>query len=265
MASMAGSEFGADVAEVPLAKAPLVKVLTQIRFPQPVDFDEAVIDAVRRELIDEYPVFREVTNQSLLIGPDGSAHQGVGERLLVADDADANWRVTLAGNFASLEASTYSSRSDFAERTSRLIAAVSKFYKPIVCDRIGVRYVNRIHDELLLSRLDQLVQPPFLGALQIPEAKGYVAHSVCDSLFSRDSYMVQARWGILPPGAAIDPLVPPPSTRYWTLDIDTFTPSPKRFDSDTVIEDFSNLARLAHALFRLAVTSEFLRTFGGSP
>jgi uncharacterized protein (TIGR04255 family) len=199
------------------------------------------------------------------MSPDGAAHQVVGEKLAVSDDADRHWRVTLSGQFVSLETSRYTSRSDFIERAARLIDAVTEVYKPVALDRVGVRYVNRIEDENLLSRLESLVEPPFLVGHQVPHEGSRVVHSLCDTLYAAGEVMLQGRWGTLPSGVAVDPLLPPPEKRYWTLDIDAYKQVSRRYVSSSIVADIAELATHAHSFFRAAVKPDFLRAFGGSP
>lgn len=256
----------ADVAEVPLSAPPLAKVLTQIRFPQPIDFDQTeTVDAVRRALIDDYPVLREITRTSLILDPSGSAHEAIGEELPVADDIAGHWRVTLANQFVSLETSKYKSRADLIARSAKLIEAVSAAYRPAVLDRVGVRYVNRIEDSQLLARLEALVEPPFMVGHHVSHGGSKVLHSLCDTLYLDGQVILHGRWGTLPPGAAIDPLLSPPSNPHWTLDIDVYNKNLREFSVDMVVSDLADLAKRAHTFFRAAVKPEFLRAFGGSP
>ncbi|MFF1606169.1 TIGR04255 family protein [Amycolatopsis sp. NPDC058278] len=255
--------FAGPVDEAPLSRAPLVKVVCQVRFPKPLSFGPATVEAARNLLAPKYPVAREQTGTVLVLGPDGVSQQQDAEKTWTMSDVHNNWRIVLAQNFVSIETSLYNSRSDFMERVGDLLEATQKSYAPPVYDRLGVRYVNRIEEVEDLDRLELMVKPVALAGLGVPHEDVKVRHSLCDTLFVDGSANIQARWGWLPAGAVIDADLSAPTVEHWMLDIDVFSSGGTQFDSGELTSQAREFAEKSYRLFRWLVTDEFIENFGG--
>jgi uncharacterized protein (TIGR04255 family) len=256
--------FAENVSEIRLPDAPLVKVLAQVRYPRPLDFNsENTFDRIGKALIFRYPVGREVQAASLLITPDGIKEQPSPETNWTYQTVSGDWQVTASGQFMSLETSSYTSRAEFCDRLREAIEAIATVMHPPVYDRLGVRYINRLEGEDVLSDLHNLVRPVAQAGLVIPHDGLQVQHSLCDTVFIDGNSHVQARWGWLPAGAGIDLTVPPPSAPYWLLDIDSFTGGGGPFEVDTLDRLARDLSSRAYGLFRWIITDEFVDRFGG--
>jgi len=165
---------------------------------------------------------------------------------------------------ASIEATRYDGRADFVKRLSALFDVIEASYKPPVCDRVGVRYVNRIDDADDLRVLRRLVQPLALAGLQVPHDENVrIRHSFCDTVFTDEEATIRARWGWLPAGAVIDPALSAPERDHWMLDLDVFNESSTVFDSSDLTRQAENFSSKAYRLFRWLVTDEFISHFGG--
>lgn len=256
--------FADDVPEIQLPDAPLVKVVAQIRYPRPLDFDsENTFERIGRTLVSQYPVGRKVQAASLLLTPDGIKEQPSPEINWTYQSVSGDWQVTASGQFISLEASSYTSRAEFCDRLREAIEAITTVIHPPVYDRLGVRYINRLEGEDVLADLHNLVRPVAQAGLVIPHDGIQVQHSLCDTVFIDGNSHVQARWGWLPAGAGIDLTVPPPTAPYWLLDIDSFTGSGGPFDVDTLDKLARGLSSRGYRLFRWIITDEFIHRFGG--
>jgi uncharacterized protein (TIGR04255 family) len=256
--------FVGEVQEVPLARAPLVKVLCQVRFPRPLGFSQETIDAARTLLASSYPVLREKNETVVIFSEDGVSQQPEGKKLWTMSDVAEDWQVILSDKFVALETRRYTSRAEFIERLGELLKAVQNSYSPPVYDRIGVRYVNRIDDPSDLELLPKLVQPVALSGLTVPLGdETEIVHSITDTLFKDGGVNVQARWGWLPGGATIDAGTPAPPNEHWILDIDVYSAGTGPFVAEELAGQANDFAAKSYRLFRWVVTEDFIAHFGG--
>jgi uncharacterized protein (TIGR04255 family) len=258
------SPFAGDVAEIPLPAAPLAKVIAQIRYPRPLDFEgEESVDPIRRLLAGHYPVSRKVQGTAVVITPEGVAQQPSQDVNWTFQDVSEEWKITVSPQSISLEADKYTSRDDFCDRFNEAVSALAEVMHPPVYDRLGVRYVNILAGQDILAELPNFVEPVAQAGLVVPRGDVQVQHSLCDSLFIDGNAQLQVRWGWLPPGVGIDPTVTPPKVPYWLLDIDSFTGRGGPFEVGTLHELTRDLAMRAYRLFRWIVTDDFIAHFGG--
>lgn len=254
-------------AEVPLPKAPLVRVIAQVRFPlvasvEKQDFIAPFQEAVR----PEYPVLRPEQVRSVILGPEGGPVEARSNTMWRFHDAAGNWTITLAPDFLALETTRYASRNDFLDRFRRVLDALVANVDPKVIDRLGIRYIDRVVGENLTD-LPQLVRPEVCGVLST-SLNSSVVQSISETIFilPDDAGQVLARWGLIPAGRTIDPAtVDAIGDSSWLLDVDAFQAKTREFDIEVVLQHAKVLAERIYSIFRWAVTDEFLRRYGGQP
>jgi uncharacterized protein (TIGR04255 family) len=262
------SPFGPSVPEVALSRAPLVNVIAQVRFPTiiKIESDAGFVAPFQEAIRRDYPILRPERQLGVLIGPAGVQPQDAGMVWrFETRDPDA-WQVTLASTFVSLSAKRYTRRSDLAQRLAVVLHALEAWLSPDVCDRIGVRYVDRVSGEQL-SRLNQLVRSEVLGVAGDPRAMGdvEVVHALSDSLFRLgDSSELRGRWGTLPAGATYDPGIEPARDASWVFDLDHYTSKPEDFDLATIGHRVAEFCDRIYTFFRWAVTDDFLTEYGAN-
>lgn len=264
MASIADPFVDPPPAEVPLKDAPLVRVIAQVRFPEVLAIEERSFVAPFQEALRAtYPVLREQQSQGLVLGPSGLTPAKTQLAWRFADVA-GDWRVSLTSEFLALETTRYISRSHFLERLREVVTALDAHVEPKLIDRLGVRYIDRITG----SAVDEI------GGLVCGEVRGingtiaatHASHALSESLFELGTARVLARWGRLAAGATVDPAAIEPATeKSWILDLDMFSAAPAPFSVDHVVEQSRLYAERIYAIFRWAVTDDFLRRYGGTP
>jgi uncharacterized protein (TIGR04255 family) len=251
-------------AEVPLADAPLERVLVQVRFPEVLRVEDRAFVAPFQEAIRErYPVLRVEQTQTALFGPGGFV-PGNAQAVWRFSDVDSHWRVSLAPDFAALETTKYSRRDDFVTRLKDVLRAVAEHVRPAVVDRLGVRYIGRITGPAV-DDIATLVTPEVRGISGTSLAERAV-HSLSETQFDLGDARFVARWGLLSAMKTPDPnVIAPIGDKSWILDLDVFSAKPAAFDVTAMTGDSRRYAERAYAFFRWAVTDEFLRRHGGQP
>ncbi len=255
---------GPPPGEVPLPRAPLERVVCQVRFASPLLAAEvgARVAPVQEELREDYPVLREEVE--LPVGPAGAA-AGSPRTIWRFQDAAGGWRFAVARGFVALETGSYGSRAEFAERLGRVLAVVERRLHPGPVARIGLRYIDRLQGEAL-GRIGEFIRPELRGPLAATLAPR-LRHGVAEAELDLDAgERLRARWGRLPAGATVDAsLVPPIDGPSWVLDIDVFRVNEQPFHHDRLAEAMATLGEKAYRFFRWAVTDEFLEFCGGQP
>jgi uncharacterized protein (TIGR04255 family) len=250
--------------EIPLCKAPLVRVIAQVRFPLIASIDKrGFIASFQEGLRDTYPVLRQELIQGLVVGPEGvaSTQSKVAWRF---NDVDEKWRVSLTPDFIALETTAYASRSDFLARLQVALSALNEHIGPKIVDRLGLRYIDRIIGQDV-DDLTKLVRPEIIGILATPMAV-YAQQSLGESLFVVPDTKAQlrARWGQIPPKHTVDPAaIEPVETPSWILDLDMFSVGSRPFDTESLVAEARTYAERIYTLFRWAVEDEFLQRYGG--
>jgi len=252
--------------EVSLPEAPLVRVIAQVRFSSILAVRQAEFIAPFQEAIrGDYPIMRKEHRQSIHLGPQG-ADAGETQVAWRFADADGFWRVSLAPEFVALETTAYSNRSDFIQRMRVALDAVEEHLHPAVTERVGLRYIDRVTGDEL-EHIGDLVRPDMLGIVNTSLFQ-HAEHELSDALLRLPGAIqkIRARWGHLPAGATVDPnAIEPIDERSWILDLDMFSIERRSFNRGSLVEDFGRFAKRIYAVFRWAVTEEFLRRYGGTP
>lgn len=262
---------GPPPSEVPLTQAPLVRVIAQVRFGQILSINNAGFIAPFQEAIrKQYPVLQpERTLLEIRGGQRGvldvmASPSGTTWRFF---DVSESWRASLGPDFLALEAleGSYSSRDDFIKRFELLLKALEQHIDPQVIIRLGVRYIDRVTGPNLLEDLRSLVKPEVAGVLASPLAsRARQALSENIILLPNDEGRLRARWGLVPANSTVDPsMIAPIADPSWILDLDAFVEMSKPLDVSNVTDHARVFAERLYRIFRWAVTSEFLKKYGG--
>ena len=261
------------IAEVLLPRAPLVRVIAQVRFPSILAIRDPDKVAVFQEALREtYPhLSRDQAHRIELTARESpNVHQEIIWRLAEREQ-DPRWQVSLGVDFVALDTSDYHSRRDFLDRLRAAVIAVEAAFRPAEVKRLGVRYIDRLTDEAV-ERVDELFRPEILGIMRpvedtLPALGDSIIHLMNEAQFlAPNGGRIQGRWGKLPPNTTYDPNsldpVPKPS---WVLDLDMFTSEPQAFASEELLRTATDFAECLYWLFRRMVTKEFLHFYGGEP
>jgi uncharacterized protein (TIGR04255 family) len=249
--------------EIPLKDAPLVRVLAQLRFPKITsivrdDFIGPFQEAIRQE----YPVLRAEEGHDILVVPEGVQSQVI--KVWRFYNLEETWRASLSSDFLALETIGYVSRDDFIDRLRRLIEALSNHIQPSKVDRLGVRYIDRIHGEAY-DQLTVLIRSEVAGILNTALGAS-VQQTISESVLRVPGapWAMLARYGKLPPNVTIDPnVLEAIDVESWVLDLDVFQQESRSFDVDEVMDQVRHFTERIYTVFRWIVTDEFLVRYGG--
>lgn len=261
------SPFGADpVEEVPLLRAPLARVLSQVRWPQVTRLQsdlEAVAKQFGLALADEYPLITRQQEMQVVLTPEGVSQHPAG-LIFLFGSADEAWRVSLSETFVTLETSSYTSKDDFCDRLEVVLDALSSVIEIPFVTRIGFRYVNRVDDPLDLAQLTDLVDGAVLGGAAVPLGDdAQMVHTLSEAVYDVGEAKLLARWAQLPAGSTIDPAIPPLNRRSWVLDLDASRETRFEFQPRVLGQEARRLSSVGYRFFRWATTDLFLKRFGG--
>jgi len=223
------------------------------------DFIAPFQEAIR----ETYPVLRP--EQSIVLGPlgVGSGSKQIAWRF---SDAKGVWRVSVTQEFIAIETTSYTSRGDFLSRFRFVLDALNEHVEPALVERLGVRYIDRVTGDAL-SNISKLVRHEVLGLIAIPVLKR-ARHSLTETVFElpEDKAQLLARWGLIPAKATVDPsaieAIDEPS---WVLDIDMFSHEQMPFVPEDIVANARRYTERLYAVFRWAVSEEFLLRYGGKP
>ncbi|WP_372525357.1 TIGR04255 family protein [Piscinibacter sp.] len=258
--------------EIPLANAPLAKVIAQLRFPEVLAVEAPETAAKFQAAIGHTYGFlsrEQGFSGPFLLGVPVQLGVPIQTRAMThwrfadAPNVDWQWRVTLTSQFLTLEVARYTSRTEFFQRFEMLLEALQVLVKPTMTLRLGVRYVNRI---VFTERAEiaTLVRPEIAGML-VTDMSAHVGHMQCETLVAvkEEACQIAVRCGVVPADALVEGLEAPFGKDWFLLDFDVFDDKAGNFDAQATAARAKAFAQRSYGFFRWAVTDEFLRRYGG--
>ncbi len=254
--------FGAVAQRIQLDPDPLVNVIAQVRFAPVLSVrDPSFVAPFQEAIRHDYPLARRDLQQQVALGVQGAPT--LDESVLWRfSDTESNWKVTLSEDFVSLDCGNYTNRPDFIARLSQALTAVAEHIRPVLTNRVGVRYTDRLADPAKLERLQEFIRPEMLGLGSAGLSGGHTASEMTHAEFAIGRVSLLGRWGHLPPNTTHDPLIEPVDGPSWVLDLDAYTAVTAPFDAALCADEAEQYASIVYGFFRWAVSDEFLRAHG---
>lgn len=256
----------AEAAEIHLSRAPLVRVLAQVRWDELTQFQdfESKANALAELIEDEFPIRTQQNEVQFQVGPQGVLPLPSTTSIHQLNSKDDSLRVYFAPTFLTLETAKYSSRDEFCGKFEQLLRHVSSIATIPRAVRVGFRYVNRIENTTGFDELELLVRPELLGGRNIEGlGNAVVRHTLSETLFGTARGNLLTKWGILPVGGSIDPTIEPVNSPSWVLDLDAFSDTKVDFAPGALTRQIRELSSLGYGFFRWAVTPAFIERFEG--
>jgi uncharacterized protein (TIGR04255 family) len=264
---MSNSPFtGPSPKEIPLANAPLVCVVAQVKFPPVMSIANPIkIGEFQEHIREVYPLLEQETVHQIAVNPESAQPNITQETVWRFFDSEKRWRVSLGTSFISIETKAYVSREDFVTQYQYALLAVEKVFKPSEASRLGLRYIDQVSGTHL-DNIKDMIHPYVLGFSAHDEITTARQHCISEGLFSTDEGQVQTRWGFLPPKATLDANVMQPLNEpSWFLDIDMFATECGSFSAEALANRSRDFSKRVYSVFRWMVTDKFLAAYGGTP
>lgn len=261
------SPFGEEPVEhVPLAGAPLIKVVCQVRWPMITAFEssaEEILKHVGKAVAPRFPVTRRQKEVNYVIGPGGVSQQ-TGNEIFQYLSSDDNWTLALSSSFLALETTAYNSQDDFCERFRFVLETLQEVCQIPYVDRIGYRYVNRVAGRENVDQIHETINEAVRGGGAVPKGKdSEMIQTLTETVYKVRENKLLARWAVLPQGVTVDPSIPASDEPSWVLDLDSYREGRMSSSTAEVIAIMRDLSDTGYRFFRWAVNESFLRRFGG--
>jgi uncharacterized protein (TIGR04255 family) len=250
--------------EIPLERAPLLRVIAQVRFPTILAVRSADRVSGFQEIVgDRYPRLEREEIAMLSVGSisvSDASHEAVVHWRFW--DQQRQWRTTLTQEFVAIETTAYKSRADFVAKFGEVLRAFQKIFQPKFATRLGARYIDQLGPPAV-DRITDLLIPELLGPQKV---FGEAAQQLITAVSAKASPgTLIARWGKVPRGMTIDPTIMQPSEEdSWIIDLDISETEETSFDSELLITKVRSYAERIYTIFRWMVTDEFIREYGGT-
>lgn len=263
MSSPSSPFIGPCPKDIPLARPPLLRVLTQVRFPVIASIENQDFIAPFQEMIrKDFPEVQIDKGAGLVVGSSGLSVQP--QTTWRFSTFDKKSVVSLNSGFVSLEVAEYRGKDYFLKLLAPVLETVETVFKPARAERIGLRYVNRLKGADLVG-LKDYIRPEALGILY-SDVEQSLKHSVTEAVVDVDGEgtSILARWGLLDSEVTYDPAAMPAIVeKSWFLDIDAYFDHAEAFASNTLQGRLNGLADADYRFFRWVTTDACLRHFGG--
>jgi uncharacterized protein (TIGR04255 family) len=247
-----------------LKRAPLELVVCQLSFaPVPQVSEQPTVLAVHEALGGaggQYPRLEQTQNQTAQVQVASSAFQ-VETNLLQGwrlRSENGDWTVVLMPDHVALGTTAYTTwTNDFRPRLHAVLDAVAAHVGPVIEQRLGLRYVDRITHPSVKS-------PQDWQGLVISELLGLVAHPnfgpVITTAFQQldlvlgDGVGTTLRQGPVSPQSGGD-------AASYILDIDVFRDQSRGLDLEGIKAAADHFNTVALQIFQQAITPTLLATF----
>lgn len=259
MVSPTSAKSAADLAGRRLSRAPLIRVLCQIRWQKLSKFDlSSVADKYALLIGDDYLLRDTQQELQFTLTPNGVTQQVAGE-IHRFQTADLAWTLSLGEQFLALETSRYDGHEGFIQRLTSAATHLASVARIPFLIRVGYRYTNRLTDSTDIADLGQLFDSSILGGL----AHGDISElrrTVSESLYAGDSNLL-VRSALLEPNMTIDPAIPPVETQSWILDLDSYREAPASMEINSLGSLATELSERAGGHFKSVITPAFIARF----
>ena len=249
------------------ARAPLVEVICQLRFPTILSIGANEPAAFQEAIRKEFPKY--MTRQEQL--PPKVVKNGNTTALETPKpitnyhfiSEDGRWKINLTQNFIALSTLAYQRWEDFAIRLDQALAQFIQIYQPAFFERIGLRYVNAVSRKALGLEgqlWDDLIQSQYIGILGEPDVE---ESEIAKCSLEVDTplvggYRMKLRTGPgLVGGGKTDKEV------KFVLDADFSTAG--KMTAEAVPEKLERMHRFAVCFFQGAITKELHEAMGPTP
>ena len=173
---------------------------------------------------------------------------------------DGGWTAALMPGHLSLETTKYTIWSDFEGRLTDLVEAVARSASPVMEQRLGLRYVDRLVGLGVASAggWSRWIEGAILGP-PLHEVLGGAVRSTRQQI---DLDLGDGHLCVLRHGTVTDDDAAPGEESTYLLDFDVYRSQSRRFSPDGVAGAARAFHEKADALFQQVITDELLELLG---
>lgn len=245
-----------------LPRSPLELVVCQVRHDdRPVDADAAL--AIQEALGGTDGFFPRIEQVELRVS---SMTMGLGPASVGATESfdgwhlkssEGSWTAAVLPDHFSLETTRYTKWDDFEARLGELTRAVASTVPPVMEQRIGLRYVDRLAglDVRDPAEWAKWIAAPILG----PPLHPVIGAAVTSTRQQVDLDLGDGHVCVLRHGTVRDGDAPADAEATYLLDFDIYRSQSRRFVPEHVAAVTNAFHEKADALFRQVITDELLR------
>ncbi len=257
-----------QVDHVDFARAPITKVVAQVRFPILLRFAEPSFVAPLQDAIhDEYPTPTREKKVSLRIADGEALQAGPSETLIRFSTKDKRWSVVIAESAMTLEVAGSTSIDELVTRFTHVLTATQETLGIEDRARLGLRYINKIRhpDAAALPDWAALLRPEFLGFAASDLLDGQVDHMAQELRIKRDDGVLVIRHGLFDEADIEPTVVPQPTGRYYLIDLDYFDSTDRPLDVDITVQQIKKYNHFMYRFFRWTLGEELYAYLEPSP
>jgi uncharacterized protein (TIGR04255 family) len=249
-----------------LPHSPLELVVCQIRFDSQPQVSESSIALAIHEALGggsgPYTQIEQIEGQQLIvsggIGVEAQTQSRISNGWRLSSES-GDWAVSLMPDHFALETTKFTTwDEDFLPRLQAMVTALATYLEPVIEQRLGLRYVDRI-EELRLDSIEawrDYIAPELLGPIMHPDL-GPAIIGLGQQLVLTVDEQLRAAIRSGPITDRDDGQVD------YLLDYDIFRQGGRAFHARDVVATAAQLNHRAHQLFQLSITEkllDFLRT-----
>lgn len=244
--------------------APLKLVAFELRFPAPIDFDQAQA-AFARTVNKSFPIPGPPPHVTTFgLGPAGPTIQQHTEGVRRLDRRRRN-SVVFAPEALIVETSAYGRFEQFAATAGEALAALATAADVVAALRIGLRYIDEIdiHDLPAPVRWADYIEPALLGPLE------HFGREPRELQVASVFQLTEEQRVILRYGVVEQPVVDPngpliidrsAEDKRFLIDIDSSWEAPKdnlpEFDPEAVLDELARLHQPVREYFESTITDK---------
>lgn len=247
-----------------LHNAPLLLVIAEIRWERNAKVEAGFADLVKlisAELGDRFPN----SDRGETVIPNPKMRDGL-ESLEYRSwkTKSGSYELVLTIEGVSLSCYNYDTFEEFQELLSALLRIVTREIDVLEVSRVGMRYVNQIQQEAVLSDLGNCFAVELLGfATRDRKLPSNITVNTALNFASFDvhGYRLDVRSGLVAAGQVFDPFLDPPEKKSFILDLDAVAfPKPEE-GLDKALTELGVLADISYDFFKSVVTENYAEHF----
>jgi uncharacterized protein (TIGR04255 family) len=241
-------------------RAPLTKVIGQVRFPVLPRFaDGNFVSPFHEAVRIDYPSTTREQQMSLRMSMGEGMQTGIPETQWRFNTRDKLWSVVLADGAITIETTTgYTDSSEFVNRFRDVVTLGMRTLNISEQVRLGVRFINHIRHPggKALADWAGLLRQEFVGFAASDLLEGSIEHMIQELHVNRPDGTFVVRHGLLSGVNGQMPGVASESDRFYLIDLDYFDGTERPLDIHATAKQMEDYIAFMYRFFRWTLGPE---------